>query len=54
MLKDIDVKYVGSLDEILNDPNYWQNIFLDQLIIYVPLYRIKTIQEDMKYYIIYL
>ena len=29
MLKDIDVKYVGSLDEILNDPNYWQNIFLD-------------------------
>ena len=29
MLKDIDVKYVGSLDEILNDPNYWQSIFLD-------------------------
>ena len=29
MLKDIDVKYVGNLDEILNDPNYWQNIFLD-------------------------
>lgn len=29
MLKDIEVKYVGSLDEILNDPNYWQDICLN-------------------------
>lgn len=29
MLKDIEVKYVGSLDEILNDPNYWQDIYLN-------------------------
>lgn len=27
MLQDIDVKYVGSFDEILNDPNYWQTDF---------------------------
>lgn len=26
MLEDIDVKYVGSFDEILNDPNYWQDV----------------------------
>ncbi len=26
MLKDIDVKYVGNLDEVLSDPNYWQAI----------------------------
>lgn len=26
MLDDIDVKYVGSFDEILNDPNYWQDV----------------------------
>lgn len=26
ILDDIDVKYVGNLDEILNDPNYWQDI----------------------------
>lgn len=29
MLKDIEVKYVSSLDEILNDPNYWQDICLN-------------------------
>lgn len=26
MLEDIDVKYVTSFNEVLNDPNYWQNI----------------------------
>lgn len=26
MLEDIDVRYVGSFDEVLNDPNYWQDI----------------------------
>lgn len=26
MLEDIDVKYVTSFTEVLNDPNYWQNI----------------------------
>ena len=26
ILDDIDVKYVSSLDEVLNDPNYWQDI----------------------------
>lgn len=26
MLEDIEVKYVGSFDEILNDPNYWQDV----------------------------
>ncbi len=26
MLEDIDVKYVSSFDEILNDPNYWQDV----------------------------
>jgi len=26
MLEDIDVKYVTSFDEVLNDPNYWQDL----------------------------
>lgn len=26
MFKDIDIKYVSSFDEVLNDPNYWQSI----------------------------
>lgn len=26
MLEDIDVKYVTSFDEVLNDPNYWLDI----------------------------
>lgn len=26
MLEDIDVRYVGNFDEVLNDPNYWQDI----------------------------
>lgn len=26
MLEDIDVKYVTSFAEVLNDPNYWQNV----------------------------
>lgn len=26
MLEDVDVKYVTSFDEVLNDPNYWQDI----------------------------
>ena len=26
MFKDIEVKYVNSFDEVLNDPNYWQDI----------------------------
>ena len=26
MLEDIDVKYVSSFDEVLNDPNYWQDV----------------------------
>ena len=26
ILDDIDVKYVSNLDEVLNDPNYWQDI----------------------------
>ena len=29
MLEDIDVKYVTSFDEILNDPNYWQDVLND-------------------------
>lgn len=26
LLEDVDVKYVSSFDEVLNDPNYWQDI----------------------------
>lgn len=26
MLEDIDVRYVASFDEVLNDPNYWQDV----------------------------
>ena len=26
MLKDVDVRYVSSFDEVLNDPDYWQDI----------------------------
>ena len=26
MLEDITVKYVSSFDEVLNDPDYWQNL----------------------------
>jgi len=26
MLEDVDVKYVTSFDEVLSDPNYWQDI----------------------------
>lgn len=26
MLADVEVKYVSSFDEVLNDPNYWQDI----------------------------
>jgi len=29
MLEDIDVKYVSSFDEVLNDPNYWQDVLGD-------------------------
>ena len=29
MLEDIDVKYVSSFDEVLNDPNYWQDVLND-------------------------
>lgn len=29
MLEDIDVKYVTSFDEVLNDPNYWLDLLKD-------------------------
>jgi len=29
ILDDIDVKYVSSFDEVLNDPNYWQDMLDD-------------------------
>lgn len=28
MFKDIEVKYVKTFDDVLNDPNYWQSIIL--------------------------
>lgn len=29
MLEDVDVRYISSFDEVLNDPDYWQDILDD-------------------------